>query len=443
MSRRAAVYARISPTPGEGAGWQRQLVDCQALIAERGWELIGEYVDRDTSAYRRKRRPEWERMLTDLDSGLVDALVVYHPDRAYRRGEALEALIDVVERRGVEVATVRAGDIDLSTATGRMGARIVAAVSQHESERMGERVARAKKERAAQGRPPGGGYRAFGWAADKVTLIPKEARAIQAAAERVAAGGAMGEEARRLNLAGFTTTAGKPWDSAALRRVLISPRIAGLRSYKGVIVGPAVWPPIITEELHHRLVVMVEGRKRGRRSAGQYLLTALIACPKCKRNMYGNGKDYTCAPSTRHGCGGASVAIHHADAAVIEAIDRWLDDPRLPAWIEQGARGVDLSAELDAIAARRVDMARRWAQDKMTSDAWDAATAILDEREQALAGMTALPASIPNVNELRQAWKDGTTQDRRVVVQALIETPIPLAPGKAEKPGDRLTITFR
>jgi hypothetical protein len=35
------------------------------------------------------------------------------------------------------------------------------------------------------------------------------------------------------------------WQGSTLRRVLISPRIAGLREHNGEVVGKAVWPAII------------------------------------------------------------------------------------------------------------------------------------------------------------------------------------------------------
>jgi site-specific DNA recombinase len=441
--RRAGIYARISPTPGEGAGWQRQLADCRELVAQRGWEVVGEYVDKDTSAYRRRKRPEWERLLADLEAGVVDALVVYHPDRAYRRGEALERLIDIVERLKVEVATVRAGDLDLGSATGRMGARIVAAVSQHESERMGERVARAKKERAAQGRPSGGGVRAFGWGPDKVTPVPEEARALKAAGERVAAGGSIGAEARKLNMQGFTTTGGRAWDTKSLRRVLTSPRIAGLRSYRGEVVGKAAWEPIVSEDVWRRIVVMTEGRRTGDRPAPRVLLSSLIECHKCGGRLYVSQQPsgylaYVCAPATRQGCGGASVAARAADARV----SRWVEDQLAhpPAGLGRWLKGHDQrsdDAELHAIQERRVAVAQRWAAGKMDDAAYDAAIETLDQRAAELDREVRPSLPLPMLSDV---WKRGTVAERRELVSVLVRVPIGLKPGRMADPGDRLII---
>lgn len=441
--RNAGIYARISLDRKDGEGVARQLADCRTLAAERGWEVVGEYVDNDLSAFRAKRRPEWDRLLEDLKAGTVDALVAYHPDRTYRKASDLEALIDAVEATGAEVATVKAGDIDLATATGRMGARIVAAVSRHESERIGERVSRAKRERAAQGRPPGGGFRAFGWENDKITLVPTEAAALAAAASRVAAGGSYGREVAELNEQGFVTTGGRPWTTTALRRVLTSPRIAGLREYGGKIVGPAAWPAIIDEDTWRLLCVMSEGRRRGRNTSGRWLLSALIQCPKCDGTLYAHPPAYGCHPSTRGGCGGASISIAAADGAVTSAVSDYLHDPHVPAWVGQGAKPVDLTAELAALEQKGVDLARRWALDEMTLEAYDAARAVLDRRMDALGEVAPPSARVPDLDRIRAAWEDGDTIDRRGVVQALLVVPIELKPGRMANPGDRLAIQFR
>jgi hypothetical protein len=170
-----------------------------------------------------------------------------------------------VKAARVDVVTVKAGDMDLSSATGRMVAGILGSVARGESERMGKRVSRAKQQRAAQGRPAGGGLRPFGYEADRITLHPIEAPALAEAAARVAAGGTYNEEAQRLNDAGLRTSGGRHWTIGSLRRAATSPRVAGLRAYKGEIVGPAVWPAIVDPDTWEQLRTEAASRRRGGR----------------------------------------------------------------------------------------------------------------------------------------------------------------------------------
>src|SRR5690606_20510827 len=145
---------------------------------------------------------------------------------------------------------------------GRMVARILGAVSRQESERIGERVSRAKRERAAQGRPAGGGMRPFGLTATRDALVESEAAELRQSAAAILTGASWVSEVDRLNAGGVRSTQGRYWTTGSLRRVLTSPHIAGLRSYRGEIVGPASWPAIVDRGTWELLRAEVASRRR-------------------------------------------------------------------------------------------------------------------------------------------------------------------------------------
>ena len=111
---RAGVYARISSDrEGDNLAIGRQVADCEALAERRGWTVVERYVDSDMSAYGGKRRPEYQRLLEEIEAGLIDALVVYHADRLHRHPRELEEFMALCERlRFWKIATV-SGDLDL------------------------------------------------------------------------------------------------------------------------------------------------------------------------------------------------------------------------------------------------------------------------------------------------------------------------------------------
>ena len=75
----AAVYARISlDITDAGLGVARQLKDCEALAARKGWLVAQTYVDNDVSASSGKPRPQYERMMAALSCGELDALVCWN-----------------------------------------------------------------------------------------------------------------------------------------------------------------------------------------------------------------------------------------------------------------------------------------------------------------------------------------------------------------------------
>lgn len=83
MGHRAAVYVRVSQDrAGEGLGVERQREDCLVLAERLGWEVRDVYADNDVSAHSRKPRPEYQRLVRDIEAGEVDAVVAYRPDRA-------------------------------------------------------------------------------------------------------------------------------------------------------------------------------------------------------------------------------------------------------------------------------------------------------------------------------------------------------------------------
>jgi site-specific DNA recombinase len=75
-------------------------------------------------------------------------------------------------------------------------------------------------------------------------LEPAEAEAIKEAATRVLRGESLRSIAMDWNERGIKTLGGRKWQGSLIRRVLMSPRIAGLKDHRGEIVGEATWPEI-------------------------------------------------------------------------------------------------------------------------------------------------------------------------------------------------------
>jgi site-specific DNA recombinase len=149
---RAAIYVRISSDPeGRGLGVTRQEEDCRTLAERLSWDVSAVYKDNDVSASGKRRRPAWEQLLDDIEGGRIDSLVAYSSSRLYRNLRDLGQLLDLAEVKGLSIATVASGDVDVSTADGRMLARILASVDQAEWERLSERSHRQRPQHAENG----------------------------------------------------------------------------------------------------------------------------------------------------------------------------------------------------------------------------------------------------------------------------------------------------
>jgi hypothetical protein len=131
----------------------------------------------------------------------------------------LLTLIDL----GARVMTVD-GEIDLTTADGEFRAMMLASMARFEVRRKAERQIRANKDAAEKGKP-GGHWQPFGYAVDKVSIVPEEAAAIRNGAEMFLGGMTLPAIAKAWNADGFRTNRGNPFDKVAVARRLSLPEL--------------------------------------------------------------------------------------------------------------------------------------------------------------------------------------------------------------------------
>ncbi len=315
MTRRAAVYVRISEDrEGAGLGVERQREDCEALARRLGWQVRHVFVDNDVSAFSGAARPEYRRLLEALQGGDADAVLAWHTDRLHRSPRELEEYLDVCEQRGVITHTVQAGELDLSTPSGRMVARILGSVARQEVEHKAERTRRAHQQAAQHGRWRGGG-RPFGYEADGLSLRDDEAEEVRRLCAAVLEGQTLGSLARDLNDRGVRSTTGKPWEFTTLRQLLLRSRNAGLSTYRGEVIGMGRWPALVPESTWREVVERLTdpARRTSASNAPRWLLAGVALCGFCGATMRSGGATtrggerrtvYRC----RHARGGGHVA---------------------------------------------------------------------------------------------------------------------------------------
>lgn len=297
----AAIYLRVSlDSTGEELAIKRQREDALKIIASRGWTVVGEYVDNSISASdARKQRPGYDQLCKDYEAGRFDALIAWDLDRLTRQPRQLEDWIDRAELRGLRLITSN-GEADLSTDGGRMYARIKLAVAKAEVERKSARQKRAQQQRAEMGRPAKGvrltGYTIGG------EVIEDEAKIVRRIFDRFAMGDTLKGIAADLQRDGITSRRGGQWSSSSVSSILRNARYAGRSVYKGIDVGTATWPAIVSEAQYAAVSARLAepGRKtRGDTTARKHLGSGLYFCTCGLRvrssSGMGNGANrYTC-----------------------------------------------------------------------------------------------------------------------------------------------------
>lgn len=302
---RIGIYARISrDRKGFARGVERQIEDNVALAQTTGGTVAAIYVDNDMSAYSGKPRPDYERMLADIEAGLIDAVIAWHPDRLHRSPAELERFIEIVERWRVEIHTVKVGHWDLTTPSGRMVARQLGAVARYESEHKSDRATRERQQRADIGLWAGG-PRPYGYEPDGVTIRPFEQQVIQGVVGSLSAGISLRAIVTDLNSSGVPTPrSAKRWTSVTVRNLLLKPRIAGLSTYRGAIVGKGAWPALVSEEQWRSVqaILMNPNRRKNNYGAGvRWLGSGIFKCGGCNcytlsvTAVHGRRKVYRCS----------------------------------------------------------------------------------------------------------------------------------------------------
>lgn len=328
---RAAIYARQSVDDSEGIG--RQVEACRALASSRDYSVVETYTDDGVSGYReRGQGTAFARMLDDARAGRFDVLIVRKLDRLARSLAALEALTAAK----VQVVTTD-GEVDLTTASGRLVANVLTSVARAESETKAERRVFANKARRGDGIPTSGrvpyGYvwiptkdRRESGSEEAYALDPERADDVRRIFEMFLAGVPLGSIARDLNTAGKRTMAtraqpeGVAFKPTTLRRMLMSPYYAarlplpsedgGAYNQNAITLDRTVagkWPAIVTVAQWEAAKAKLAHPDRKTHALGptrRWLLSGLALCGVCDRPINAGGGEkgvhsYRC-PSMRH-----------------------------------------------------------------------------------------------------------------------------------------------
>jgi DNA invertase Pin-like site-specific DNA recombinase len=154
---RVGLYLRVSTT-GQTCENQRQ--DLARVAQQRGWQIIGEYVDHGISGAKgRDKRPEFDRLSKDAGHGKLDLVAAWSIDRIGRSLGHLVEFMDELRQQGVGIY-LHQQQVDTSSAAGRAFLQMAGVFAEFERsiivERINAGLARARSQGRIGGRPPVG-----------------------------------------------------------------------------------------------------------------------------------------------------------------------------------------------------------------------------------------------------------------------------------------------
>jgi len=154
MNKSVVIYGRVSTN---NQSVSNQVHDLKEVCERNGWTIVDEYIDEGISGtHGRDKRPEFDRLLKDVNRKKFDGIVVWDISRLGRSLQHLVSFLNDVMSKDIDLYIHKQG-IDTSTPTGKMMFGFISVMSEYERTLIVERVKSgletAKRKGKKLGRP--------------------------------------------------------------------------------------------------------------------------------------------------------------------------------------------------------------------------------------------------------------------------------------------------
>lgn len=296
--KKAVLYLRYS-----SAGQTEQSIEGQRRVctdyAERNdLKIVGEYIDRATSAaHDTQKRKSFLRMISDSSKHGFEAVIVYKLDRFARNRYDSANYKQKLKANGVSVISATEGisgdpeSVILES--------VLEGMAEYYSLELSQKVRRGINE-SIEKRQWLGGQVPLGFRVENKTLVPDPVTApiIKEIFQMALDGDSFADLVSRINAAGLRNKYGKPFSRNVLSSILHNKRYIGYYKHKDLEI-PGVLEPIIDEKTFYKvqeILKMHKGKKRSKKE--KYLLSGKLFCGHCGHNM--NGEAGTSKTGDRH-----------------------------------------------------------------------------------------------------------------------------------------------
>jgi len=251
---------------------------CEAYILSQkaeGWVLVKDHYDDGGISGGTLNRPDLQRLLSDIEAGLIDVVVVYKIDRLSRSLMDFSQLVEVFERNNVTFVSITQS-FNTTTSMGRLTLNILLSFAQFEREVTGERI----RDKIAASRKKGmwmGGSVPLGYDVKdrKLIINEPEAGTVRHIFTRFVDLGSATVLTRELRAGGVRNKQGRPIDKGFLYRLLNNRVYVGDAIHKGTAY-PGEHDAIIDRDLWDRVHAIMEASPRNRAANTRAQTPALL-----------------------------------------------------------------------------------------------------------------------------------------------------------------------
>lgn len=353
---RVDLYIRVSGQEQaiKGLSLEAQQENLEEYARERGWVIVGTYIDAAKTARKRMyKRTNFLRMLEDVKQDKVDLILFTRLDRWFRSVADYYKVMEILDAHNCGWLTTQE-QYDTTTAGGRLYINLRLSIAQNEADLCGERIgvvldSKVKHGTVVSGKIP------FGYRINeekRLEIVPQDAAIILDAFEHYRSSVSV-----RATAAYIQRTYGLNWDNIRCRRNLCQTLYIGHYESNGR-VNPNFCPPIVPRDLYDDVQKLLSNNTKANPTGRVFLFTSLLICAECGHRLAGlqtgYGPYYRCPQHySRRTCG-------HKKQIRETAVEEWLftflgdelEKQRLE-WEVKEARRKQAAASVDRAAIRR------------------------------------------------------------------------------------------
>jgi site-specific DNA recombinase len=283
------LYIRVSTDrqAKEGDSLEEQESELKKFCEYRGFKIHKVLIERGKSGGN-TNRPEYQKLVKDIEAGKINTVVVKKLDRLSRSLMDFEQLMIKLQDHDVGFISLRE-NFDTTTAMGKAMLRVALVFAQLEREQTAERIKDVFAWRAEQGLY-NGGTRPFGYDSVSSELIPhkQEKKIIQFMFDSFLKTKSTSLVANDCNLTGFRNRNGELWDKRQIHKILNHPVYLGKIRWNGQIFT-GVHQPLVSEFVFNQAQEIFSERKVHRDSKTVLgLLKGVLFCAECSSPMTPN-----------------------------------------------------------------------------------------------------------------------------------------------------------
>jgi site-specific DNA recombinase len=283
---KVSLYIRVSTDrqAKEGDSLEEQEKELKRFCELKGYTILRVHIEAGRSA-KDTNRPEYQKLLRDIEAKNINAVIVKKLDRLSRSLMDFEKLMITLQDHNVEFISLKE-NFDTTTAMGKAMLRVALVFAQLEREQTAERISDVMNYRAEQGLR-NGGQTPYGYDCINKELVPsrQHKKTLELIFEKFLETKSTIEVAKALNDLGTRNKAGKLWDCRAIHKILQNKTYIGKLLWDRT-VHQGIHQPLISEGKFEQVRYLLSHKKYDTtRSKSQAVLPRILFCGECGRPM--------------------------------------------------------------------------------------------------------------------------------------------------------------